>query len=129
MARIAGVEIPDNKRAIIALTYIHGIGRTLSKKVLEEAGIDENIRIKDLTNDQVNKLRNIISEQYLIEGDLRREVRDNIKRLKDIGTYRGSRHQKGLPARGQKSRVNSRTVRGNKRTTVGSGRKPPPSAT
>jgi len=129
MARIAGVEIPDNKRVVIALTYVHGIGRTLSRKILKEAGIDENIRIKDLTGDQLNQLRNAISEGHLIEGDLRRDVRENVKRLKDIGTYRGSRHQKGLPARGQRSRVNSRTVRGNKRATVGSGRKPPPSAT
>ncbi|MEX0877942.1 MAG: 30S ribosomal protein S13 [Candidatus Spechtbacterales bacterium] len=129
MARIAGVEIPDNKRVVIALTYVHGIGRTLSRKILKDAGIDENIRIKDLTGDQLNQLRNAISEGHLIEGDLRRDVRENVKRLKDIGTYRGSRHQKGLPVRGQRTRVNSRTVRGNKRTTVGSGRKPPPSAT
>lgn len=129
MARIAGVEIPDNKRIVIALTYIHGIGKTLSEEVIKETGIDGSVRTKDLTNDQVNQLRNVISEKHLIEGDLRREVRDNVKRLKDIGTYRGHRHEKNLPARGQTSRVNSRTVRGNKRSTVGSGRKPPPSAT
>ena len=129
MARIAGVEIPDDKRIAISLTYIHGVGRSLSKEILEAAKIKPNIRTKDLSNEDLNKLRNIISENYTIEGDLKRSVRNNIKRLKDIGTYRGSRHDKGLPVRGQTTRVNSRTVRGNKRTTVGSGRKPPPSAT
>ena len=129
MARIAGVEIPDDKQIEISLTYIHGIGNSLSKEVLEAAKIKPSTRTKELSNEDLNKLRNIISEKYTIEGDLKRRVRENIKRLKDIGTYRGARHEKGLPARGQTTRVNSRTVRGNKRTTVGSGRKPPPSAT
>ncbi|OGZ61982.1 MAG: 30S ribosomal protein S13 [Candidatus Spechtbacteria bacterium RIFCSPLOWO2_01_FULL_46_10] len=126
MARIAGVEIPDNKRIVIALTYIKGIGNVLSAKILKDAKIDENTRAKDLTSDQVNTIRNVITEHnFVIEGDLVRVVRENIKRLRDIGSYRGLRHAKHLPVRGQQTRTNSRTVRGNKRMTVGSGRKPP----
>lgn len=126
MARIAGVEIPENKRIVIALTYVHGIGRSRSEEILEKLGIDANIRTKDLSSDQVNELRNIVSEKYLIEGDLQREKRDNIKRLREIGSYRGHRHSVGLPLRGQRTKTNSRTVRGNKRHTVGSGRKGAP---
>jgi small subunit ribosomal protein S13 len=129
MARIAGVEIPDNKRIIIALTYIFGIGKTRSERILATAKIDKSIRAKDLTPAQVNTLRTVISEQFAIEGDLRREVSDNIKRLREIGTYRGVRHSRRLPVRGQRTKTNSRTVRGNKRTTVGSGRRPATSPT
>lgn len=130
MARIAGIEIPDNKRIVVALTYIKGIGPFLSEQLLHYAGIDVNMRAKDLTNDQINKIRNAITERNIvIEGELAREIRENIKRLRDIGSYRGMRHAKHLPVRGQRTRTNSRTVRGNKRVTVGSGRKPPASAT
>ena len=128
MARIAGVDIPDNKRVEVALTYIYGVGLTLSKKVLEETKIDASLRAKDLTPDQANDIRNALATRA-IEGDLRREVNDNIKRLREIGSYRGSRHSKGLPVHGQRTKTNSRTRRGNKRLTVGSGRKPASSPT
>lgn len=125
MARIAGVEVPENKRLEIALTYIRGIGRFLSIKILQDTKIDKNKKIKDLTSDELNMLRSHIANSGLsLEGELQREVRDNIKRLKDIGTYRGSRHMAGLPTRGQRTKTNSRTTRGNKRITVGSGRRP-----
>jgi small subunit ribosomal protein S13 len=124
MIRIAGIVIPENKRIEIALTYIYGIGPTLSKEILKEAGIDFNIRTKNLNDTQATKLRAIIeSGKHKIEGDLRREKMMNIKRLKEIGSYRGSRHIKGLPTRGQNTKTNNRTVRGNLRKTVGSGRK------
>ncbi len=123
MPRIAGVEIPEKKRIEIALTYIYGIGPTLSRKILAEAKIDINRRAKDLSAQEVNALRNLM-ENYKIEGDLRREVFGNIKRLKDIGSYRGIRHSRRLPVRGQRTRTNSRTIRGNVRRTMGSGRKP-----
>lgn len=129
MTRIAGIEIPDNKRIVIALTYIYGIGLTASKKILEVATIDESVRAKDLSTDHVNNIRNIIAEKYVIEGDLRREVGDNIKRLREVNTYRGIRHMRKLPVRGQRTKTNSRTTRGNKRITMGSGRRPPASAT
>jgi small subunit ribosomal protein S13 len=124
MARIAGVNIPSEKRVEISLTYIYGIGRTLSNKILTETKIDPNTRVKDLSEDQVNLLRQKIEKEFTVEGDLRREVLSNIKRLKEIGCYRGLRHIKGLPVRGQKTRKNSRTVRGNKRNIAGSGRRP-----
>ncbi|MEX0869810.1 MAG: 30S ribosomal protein S13 [Candidatus Spechtbacterales bacterium] len=127
MPRISGVDIPENKQILIALTYIHGIGRTLSGKILEQVKIDKNTKTKDLTPEQVNMLRTVVSENHLVEGDLRRESRENIKRLKDISAYRGSRHERHLPTRGQRTKRNSRTVRGNKRSTVGSGRRPPAS--
>jgi small subunit ribosomal protein S13 len=123
MARIAGVNIPSDKRIVIALTYVHGVGLTTSKQVLKQAGIDESTRTKDLTDDQVNKIRTIVEEDRRLEGDLRRLVLTNVKRLKEINSFRGSRHQKGLPARGQRTKSNSRTVRGNKRNTAGSGRR------
>ncbi len=126
MPRIAGVNIPDNKHILISLTYIYGIGRSLSKKILEEAGVDFQKKASELTTEEVNKLKKIIEENYKIEGDLRREKMMAIKRLKDIGCWRGLRHIKGLPVRGQRTRSNNRTVRGNVRKTVGSGRKPPP---
>ncbi|MEA2103652.1 MAG: 30S ribosomal protein S13 [Candidatus Cloacimonadota bacterium] len=112
MARIAGVDLPNNKRIEIALTYIFGIGRTLSKKILVIAGIDENIRAKDLSNQEVKELREIITDNYTIEGDLRKENKMNLNRLKEIGCYRGLRHRIGLPCRGQKTHANARTLKG-----------------
>lgn len=124
MVRIAGINIPENKRIVVALTYVYGVGPTLSKNILTKAGIDFDIRTKNLNDNQVAKLRGLIEGgQYKIEGDLRREKMMNIKRLKEIGCYRGSRHIKGLPVRGQNTKTNNRTVRGNQRKTVGSGRK------
>lgn len=112
MARIAGVDLPKNKSIWIALTYIYGIGRTLSKKILEEAGIDPNVKVKDLLDEEVAKLNNIIESKYKVEGDLRREVAANIRRLIEIGCYRGLRHKVGLPVRGQRTRTNARTRKG-----------------
>lgn len=120
--RIAGVNIPNDKRIEIALTYIHGIGRTRSNKVLVEAKVDKNVRVKDLKEEEVNRLREIVEKKYTVEGDLRRDVASNIKRLREIGCYRGLRHGKHLPVRGQRTKTNSRTVRGNKRVTMGSGK-------
>jgi len=124
MPRIAGVNIPDNKRIEIALTYIYGIGRTLSSKILAQAKVDVNIRAGKLTPEEINRLREIIEKGLKVEGELRRERMMNIKRLKDISSYRGIRHTKGLPVRGQRTKTNTRTVRGNIRKTMGSGRKP-----
>jgi len=124
--RICGVEIPDNKKIFISLTYIYGIGKSLSWKILREAGIDPFILTKNLTPEQINKIQEIIEKNYKIEGDLKREVMSNIKRLKEIGCWRGIRHIKGLPVRGQTTRRNSRTVRGNVRRTTISGKRPPP---
>ncbi len=118
MARIAGVDLPRDKRVVIGLTYIFGIGKQSSIKILEKAGIDENTRIKDLTEDEASKLRQIIEEDYVVEGDLRREVALNIKRLQEIGSRRGIRHRKRLPVRGQKTKTNARTVKGPKRTVA-----------
>jgi small subunit ribosomal protein S13 len=129
MPRIAGVEIPENKKIWIALTYIYGIGRSLSWKILREAKVNPELKAKDLKPEELNRLKEIIEKNYKVEGELRREKLMNIKRLKDIGCWRGLRHIKGLPVRGQRTRTNSRTVRGNVRKTVGSGRKPPPQPT
>jgi small subunit ribosomal protein S13 len=123
MIRIAGINIPDNKRIEIALTYIYGIGRSTSQKILDELDIDRDVRTKDLPDALANKLREAVEKKYRVEGELRHEVKQNIKRLKEIGCYRGSRHQKSLPARGQRTKTNTRTVRGNVRKTMGSGRK------
>jgi small subunit ribosomal protein S13 len=123
MARIAGVNIPDNKRIEIALTYIFGIGKSISGVILDELKINKDIRAKDLTSEQVNSLKNYIEEKYKIEGELKHEIRMNIRRLKEIGCYRGARHQKGLPSRGQRTKTNNRTIRGNVRKTTGSGRR------
>jgi len=125
MPRVAGINIPEKKQIIIALTYIFGIGQPLSRKILKEAGVDGNRRASDLTAEEINKLKEIIEKRYKTEGDLRREIMGNVKRLKDIYCWRGMRHINGLPARGQKTKTNNRTVRGNVRKTVGSGRKPP----
>jgi len=126
MPRIAGVNIPEQKQIEIALTYIYGIGLSLSRRILAEVGIEGRRRAKDLTPEEISRLKENIGKKYKIEGELRREIMMNIKRLKDIGTFRGIRHIKGLPVRGQRTRTNTRTVRGNVRKTVGSGRKPPP---
>lgn len=123
MLRIAGVNLPDEKRIEIALTYIHGIGISASGKILAELGIDKNVKTKQLSAEQGNKLRDAIEKKHRVEGELKHEVRTNIKRLKEIGNYRGMRHQRGLPVRGQRTKTNSRTVRGNVRRTMGSGRK------
>lgn len=116
MARIAGIDLPRDKRVEVGLTYIYGIGRASSKKILEQAGINPDTRVKDLTEAEISKLREIIDRYYKVEGDLRREVSMNIKRLMDIGCYRGIRHRKGLPVRGQSTKNNARTRKGPKRT-------------
>ncbi|MFO7152560.1 MAG: 30S ribosomal protein S13 [Bacillales bacterium] len=121
MARIAGVDLPKDKRVEIALTYIYGIGRSLSNKILQEAGVNPDTRVKDLTEKEISNLRDIIEKNYKVEGDLRREVAMNIKRLVEIGCYRGIRHRKGLPVRGQRTRTNARTRKG-PRKTVGAKR-------
>ncbi|GAB4298499.1 MAG: 30S ribosomal protein S13 [Marinilabiliales bacterium] len=116
MARIAGVDIPDKKRGEIALTYIYGIGRSSAGKILDEAGIDRNLKVSEWNDDQLAAVRNIINEKYKIEGELRSEVSMNIKRLMDIGSYRGIRHRIGLPVRGQSTKNNARTRRGKRKT-------------
>jgi small subunit ribosomal protein S13 len=124
VARIAGINIPDNKRIDIALTYIFGIGRSLSGKILKQAGINPDIKTEKLSEEELNKLRVIIEgKNFKIEGDLRREAMMNIKRLKEIGSYRGTRHIRGLPVRGQQTKTNTRTIRGNVRRTMGSGKR------
>ena len=116
MARIAGVDLPREKRVEIGLTYIYGIGKTRSLEILKATGINPDTRIKDLTDDEVNKIREVIDNSYQVEGDLRREIALNIKRLVEIGCYRGRRHRVGLPVRGQKTKTNARTRKGPKRT-------------
>jgi small subunit ribosomal protein S13 len=116
--RIAGIDIPDNKRGEIALTYIYGLGRSSAIKILKEAGISVDKKVSEWTEDESNKIRNIISSEFKIEGDLKSEVRLNIKRLLDIGCYRGLRHRKGLPVRGQKTKNNSRTRKGKRKTVA-----------
>lgn len=123
MARIAGVDLPRDKRVEIGLTYIFGIGRPTSLKILKETNIDPSIRVKDLQEDQVVRLREAIERGVRVEGDLRREVSMNIKRLMDIGCYRGLRHRRGLPVRGQRTRTNARTRKGRKKQTVGAKKK------
>jgi small subunit ribosomal protein S13 len=122
MARISGVTIPDAKRVEIALTYIYGIGTTTSHKILDATGVNPDTRVKDLTEPEVSKLREYIDKNYRVEGDLQREVSQNIKRLKEINSYRGLRHKANLPVRGQRTKTNARTKRG-KKVTMGSGRK------
>ena len=116
MARIAGVDLPRDKRVEIGLTYIYGIGRPTAAKILEQAGINPDTRVKDLSEDEVGAIRKIIDYEYTVEGDLRREVSMNIKRLMEIGCYRGIRHRRGLPVRGQKTKTNARTRKGPKKT-------------
>jgi small subunit ribosomal protein S13 len=122
LARLAGVDIPRDKRVVISLTYIFGIGLTTSQKVLAGAGVNPDTRVKDLTEEEVNRLREYIDRNFRVEGDLRREVALNIKRLQEIGSYRGIRHRRKLPLRGQRTRTNARTLRGAKKT-VGARRK------
>lgn len=121
MARIAGTDLPRNKRIEIALTYIYGIGLSTSQKIIEKININPDTRVHALTDEEITKLRDEIDQNYQVEGDLRREVQMNIKRLIEIGSYRGGRHKKGLPVRGQRTRTNARTRRGAKRTVAGSG--------
>ena len=118
MARIAGVDLPKNKRVEIGLTYIYGIGRPSSRRILTEAGINPDTRVKDLTDDEANKILEIIEKTQMVEGDLRREIALNIKRLMEIGCYRGIRHRRGLPVRGQKTKTNARTRKGPKKTVA-----------
>lgn len=118
MARIAGVDLPKAKRVEIGLTYIYGIGRSTSQKILNEAGVDWNVKTDDLSDEQITKIRGIIDEKYKVEGDLRREVSMNIKRLMDLGVYRGLRHRKGLPVRGQRTSTNARIRKGPRRAVM-----------
>ena len=122
MLRISGVNIPDDKRIEISLTYIYGIGRNTSAKILDELSISRDKKTKDLTEKEQNDIRTHVEKRIKVEGELKHEIRGNIKRLKEIGCYRGTRHQKGLPTRGQRTKTNTRTVRGNVRKTMGSGR-------
>lgn len=124
MPRIAGVNIPENKQVVIALTYIYGIGKATSLKILKQAKVSADERVSNLSEEQLERIRQLISKNYKVEGDLRLQISQNIKRLKEIGSYRGSRHAKNLPVRGQRTRTNARTKRG-KKVTVGSGRKKP----
>ncbi len=123
MPRIAGINIPENKKIIISLSYIYGIGQSLAKKIVSDLKINPSKKALDLTNEELNRLRDLVEKKYKIEGELKRIVQSNIKRLKEIGTNRGYRHSRGLPVRGQRTKTNSRTRRGNVRKTVGSGRK------
>jgi small subunit ribosomal protein S13 len=122
MARIAGVDIPREKRVEVSLTYIYGVGRSTANRILKQAEINPNTRVKDLTEQEISRIREVLEGNYVVEGDLRRELSMNIKRLMDIGSYRGLRHRRGLPVRGQRTRTNSRTRKGPRRT-VGSKRK------
>ena len=121
MARIAGVDIPKNKQVVISLQYIYGIGFDLSQKILEKAGVNPSTKVSELAEDEVNRIREIIDREYHVEGDLRKEVDLNIKRLIEIGSYRGSRHRHGLPVRGQRTKTNARTKRGPRKTVAGRG--------
>lgn len=121
--------MPDNKRIVISLTSVFGIGRSLAERILREAKIDENVRASKLTPEQLNKIRDIIEKSHETEGELKRKIMMNVRRLRDIGSWRGSRHAKGLPVRGQRTKTNSRTRRGNVRRTVGSGKRPAASPT
>ena len=118
MARIAGVDLPREKRVEIGLTYIYGIGRTSSNRILAEAGVNPDTRVKDLTDDEVRKIAAVIADSQVVEGDLRREIAMNIKRLQEIGCYRGIRHRRGLPVRGQKTKTNARTRKGPRKTVA-----------
>ncbi|PIR73316.1 MAG: 30S ribosomal protein S13 [Candidatus Moranbacteria bacterium CG10_big_fil_rev_8_21_14_0_10_35_21] len=122
MLRIAGVNIPDDKRVEISLTYIYGIGSSAAAKILDYLNISKEARVKDLSEKDQNRIREYMEKEHKIEGELKHEIRTNIKRLKEIGSYRGIRHQRGLPVRGQRTKTNNRTVRGNVRKTMGSGR-------
>ncbi len=116
MARIAGVDLPRDKRVTISLTYIYGIGNSMAKRIVEETGVDESTRVRDLTEDEISRLRDYIDKECTVEGDLRRENTMNLRRLMEIGSYRGLRHRRGLPVRGQSTKNNARTRKGKKRT-------------
>jgi small subunit ribosomal protein S13 len=124
MARIVGVDLPKNKRGDIGLTYIFGIGKSTAKEILEKAGVSPDLKVKDWTDDQVSEIRRIINDEYTVEGALRSQVLQNIKRLKDIGCYRGIRHRVGLPVRGQRTSTNARTRKGRKKTVAGKKKAP-----
>jgi small subunit ribosomal protein S13 len=124
MARISGVDLPRNKRGDIGLSYIYGIGRSAGRKILEAAGVDFNKKVSDWDDDELNKIRTVITNEWKVEGALRSEVQMNIKRLMDIGSYRGIRHRKGLPVRGQRSRTNARTRKGKRKTVAGKKKAP-----
>lgn len=126
MPRIAGVDVPGKKKIAVALTYVYGIGKHTAVKILNEAGIDENIKADDLTDDQLAQIRNILENQYKVEGELKRQVNMSIKRLMDLGTYRGLRHRRGLPVRGQSTKTNARTRKGSKKTVAGKKKAPGP---
>ena len=123
MARIAGVDIPGNKQVWVSLQYIYGIGNTLSKRILAETGINPEVKVNDLTEEEINRLRDTIDKRYQVEGERRKEVNFNIKRLIEIGSYRGMRHRRGLPVRGQRTRTNARTKRGVRKTVAGRGQR------
>lgn len=123
MIRIAGVNLPDDKKIEVALTYVYGIGLSTSRKILAQLEIDPQVRAKELSSGDANKLREVVEKTHKVEGELKHEIKMNVKRLKEISCYRGSRHSKGLPVRGQRTKTNNRTVRGNKRRTMGSGRR------
>ena len=123
MARIAGITLPSQKRIAVALTYIFGIGHSSATQILDDTGISPQVRVKDLDDQQVNSLRDVIEKKLKVEGELKREIMLNVKRMKEIGSYRGGRHSKGLPVRGQRTKTNSRSVRGNVRKTAASGKK------
>ena len=125
MARIAGVNVPTNKRVEVGLTYVHGVGQSTASKIVKDAGVDPNTYVKDLTDDEVVKLREAVESQE-VEGDLRRERSQNIKRLSEIGSYRGLRHRRGLPVHGQRTKTNARTRKGPKKMSIAGRRKPPP---
>ena len=119
MARVAGIEIPAQKPAWVSLTYVFGIGQTLARKILKEAGVPEQTRVKDLNEDQLTRINSIVDKNYVVEGALRRVIQQNVQRLKDIGSYRGSRHRRSLPVRGQRTRTNARTRKGPRKTVAG----------
>ncbi len=123
MARIAGVDLPRDKRIVIGLQYIYGIGPTAAKKLLKTADVDEDVKVKDLSEEQTTRIRNVLDADYKVEGDLRREVQFNVKRLIDIGCVRGLRHKRSLPVRGQRTRTNARTRRGTRKTVAGRGQR------
>jgi len=123
MARIAGIDIPRNKQIWVALQYIHGIGSNLSQRIITQAGVNSEVKTDDLTEEEVNRLREIVDREYKVEGELRREVNLNIKRLIEIGSYRGIRHRHNLPVRGQNTRTNARVQRGSRKTVAGRGKK------
>ena len=127
--RIAGINIPDNKKILYSLPYIYGVGLPMARKIVAQAQVNPDTRAKDLSQQEVGRIRDVIEKNFKIEGELRREIATNIKRLRELNTYRGTRHMRGLPVRGQRTKTNSRTRRGNVRRTMGSGRKPAASPT